>query len=216
MWQLQRADEKRTLQAEYDRRAVQAPMVVSSTVQPAAALQFSRIEARGFYESDYQLLLDNRIHQGMPGYHVITPLRIDNSDTRVLVNRGWVPLGDDRATLPVIDPPAGPVTVSGIATVPHDGLALGAPPPLTRARPTVWPQFDLARYARSVPFPVQPVVILLDPRSPAGGYVRAWARLDAGIAVHLGYAVQWFALASTVLVVYVVLWLRAKRRKDTE
>lgn len=214
IWQLYRADVKRELQAEYDRRATQAPLRVGAEVQPVEALQFYRVEARGVYDVGYQVLLDNRVHQGVVGYHVLTPLRIDGADTRVLVNRGWVPLGGDRARLPVIDPPAGSVSVSGIATVPRDGLSLGAPPPLARERPTVWAQLDLAQYARAVPFAVQPVVILLDPQSTAGGYARHWARLDAGIAVHQGYAFQWFALAAAVLVIYVVLTVRAVRRGD--
>jgi surfeit locus 1 family protein len=211
-WQLQRADEKRELQADYDRRASQAAVQVGQRVQPPEALQFYRVEARGVYDVGYQVLLDNRVHDGVPGYHVLTPLRIGDGETRVLINRGWVPLGADRRQLPVVDPPAGTVAVRGLGTVPRDGLALGQPPPLAQDRPVVWAQFNLARYAAAAPFALQPVVVLLDPASDAGGYVRVWARLDAGIAVHQGYAFQWFALALAAVVGYIVLTVRAARR----
>ena len=213
VWQLDRAQEKRVLQAEYDRRAGEARMQIGPDVKPAEALQYFRVQAQGVFDPEYQVLLDNRMHHGVPGYHILTPLRIAGSDTRVLVNRGWVPVGADRARLPAIDPPPGEVMVTGVATVPREGFTLGDPPALTRERPTVWPQFDLGRYLRSVPFALQPVVILLDPQSAAGGYVRAWARLDTGIAVHHGYAFQWFALAATVLVVYGVLIVRTRLRR---
>jgi surfeit locus 1 family protein len=213
VWQLRRADEKRVLQAEYDRRTAQAPVRVDAELRSADTLSFHRVEVRGTYDTGHQVLLDNRVHQGVPGYHVLTPLRIEGGDTRVLVNRGWVPAGPDRAHRPAVAPPPGVVTIRGVATVPRPGWALAEPPPLAPDGPVVWAQFELAHYAASVPFVLQPVVILLDPDSPAGGYRRAWTRLDGGIAVHQGYAFQWFALAAAVIMVYIVLTARAARRK---
>lgn len=214
-WQLERAQEKRLLQAEYDRRASEPPVRIGAERQSARAFQFYRVEATGRYDTEYQILLDNRVHRGVPGYHVITPLRIRDSETRVLVNRGWIALGPDRQRLPALDTPTETLTVRGVATVPHEGFTLGEPSPLTRDVPTVWQQLDLERYAREAGFPVQPVVVLLDPEAP-GGYVREWARLDAGIAVHHGYAFQWFALAAAVLAGYLVLMRRYLRRGHKE
>lgn len=210
-WQLARAQEKRVMQTEYDRRATQAPIELDAAPRSAETLQYFRVQASGVYDTAYQVLWDNRIHRGAAGYHVLTPLRIAGGEMRVLVNRGWVPVGSDRDDPPAIDPPGGAVTVSGVAVVPHGGFTLGEPDALERTGPTVWQQLDLARYAGQVEWPLQPIVILLDPESP-GGYVREWARLDAGIAVHQGYAFQWFTLAATVLAVYVVLLVRAIRR----
>ncbi len=214
-WQLDRADERRALQAEYDQRALQAPVRIDAALQPVGTLQFFRVQAQGSYENEYQLLLDNRVQNGAPGFHVITPLRLAGGATRVLVNRGWVPLGTDRNNPPTVTPPAEPVTVSGIAVVPRVGFSLGQPDRLRRDSPTVWQQLDLARYAAEAGVPLQPVMILLDPQSPAGGYVRDWARLDAGIAVHQVYAFQWFMLVLTVVGIYVVLTVRAVRRRNS-
>jgi surfeit locus 1 family protein len=75
----------------------------------------------------------------------------------------------------------------------------------------VWPYLDIASYRAATGFPVQPVVVLLDPQSPAGGFGRYWTRLDAGIAVHHGYAFQWFALALALVAIYVYLGVRAGR-----
>ena len=60
---------------------------------------------------------------------------------------------------------------------------------------------------------MQPVLILLNPGSP-GGFAREWSRLDAGIAMHEGYAYQWFVLAGVLLVVYLVITLRRAERDD--
>lgn len=210
-WQLERADEKRRLQTEYDSRAAQAPVPVGAQRRPAEALRFHRVEASGRYQPAYQFLLDNRVHRGVAGYHVITPLKIEGGETRVLVNRGWIAPGPDRQQLPEVETPGARVRITGVATVPQDApLLLGALP--ENDWEPVWQRLDLERYARLVPFPIQPVVVLLDPESPGGGFTRAWSRLDAGIAVHKGYAFQWFALAAAALVIYGVLMRRSVRR----
>jgi surfeit locus 1 family protein len=213
-WQLQRAEEKRDLQAEYDARATGPTIKVEARVQRTEELQFYHVIARGYYESSYQVLVDNRVHQGQAGYEVITPLRLPDSDVRLLVNRGWVPLGEDRSHLPAIDPPGGLQEIIGVATVPSEkNFVLAKPEPLDHGWQLVWQNMDMARYRAAVPFPVQPVVVLLDPDSPAGGFTREWSRLNAGIAVHKGYAFQWFMMAVGLVIIY---FFMSRRRDDAE
>ena len=216
-WQLQRADEKRALQAQYDTRADGPAIQVETHVQRPEQLQFYRVVAKGVYETDYQILLDNRVHQGLPGYDVITPLHLAGSDVRLLVNRGWIPLGADREHLPTVETPQGQVEVTGVATVPAENVfTLGRPEPIGRGWQKVWQNLDMKHYQASVPFPVQPVVVLLDPRSPAGGFTREWARLDAGIAVHEGYAFQWFMMAAGLVVIYLFMGHRRAKAASPE
>lgn len=208
-WQLDRAEQKRAIQQEYDRRSQDAHAQIGGRIQQAEDLRFYRVIAQGTYEPQYQVLIDNRVHHGRAGYHVITPLRIVGSDVRVLVNRGWIPLGRTRDELPRFDTPEGVQKVTGVATVPRAKVfTLAETAPITGQWELLWQHVDMRRYADAVPFSVQPVVILLDPDNPSGGFVREWARLDAGIAVHQGYAVQWFALAAALIVIYIVVNLR--------
>lgn len=211
-WQLDRAAQKRAIQVEYDARSQEPALAIGVQARAAEELRFHRVVAKGSYDPAYQILIDNRIHRGQAGYHVITPLRIGDGKMRVLVNRGWVPLGATRAELPPAPAPQGTLEVRGIATVPREiAFMLGEPEPLSGSWRRVWQHLDMPRYAQAVPFPVQPVVILLDPESAAGGFTRDWDRLNAGIAVHQGYAFQWFTLAAAVLVLYVVLNLSRAR-----
>lgn len=211
-WQLDRAEQKRAIQEEYDARSHDARVKIGARVQSAEDLRFYRVVAEGTYEPDYQILVDNRVHKGRAGYHLITPLRIHRSGVRVLVNRGWIPMGTSREDLPKVDTPQGRQKITGVATVPRaKAFMLAKPAPLTDEWQRVWQHIDMKRYEKAVPFPIQPVVILLDPESPGGGFVRDWARLDAGIAVHQGYAFQWFMLAAALLVIYVVVNVRASK-----
>lgn len=208
-WQLRRADEKAALQAEYDRRAGDRPVQIEGRLQRADDLRFYRVRAQGRFESERQIYLDNRVHNGVPGYHVLTPLKIQGSDIRVLVNRGWIAGRLNRGDLPEAPVPSGTVTVLGTATVPlKGGFHLG--PPILRGGQwqTLWQYLDMDLYAAEAPFKLQPVVILLDPASQAGGLVREWQRLDTGVAVHHGYAFQWFSLAVVLAGIYLFLMLR--------
>jgi surfeit locus 1 family protein len=52
--------------------------------------------------------------------------------------------------------------------------------------------------------------LLLD-ADQAGGFVRQWGPRSMAPEKHLGYAVQWFGFAVTLVVMYVVLGMRRAR-----
>lgn len=219
VWQLQRADQKQALQQEYDRRSNEVPLRLGASLLLPEALRYRRVAVRGTYDLDYHVLIDNRVHRGAVGYFVLTPFRIEGSDTRILVNRGWLPIGSGREILPATDPPPGVHEISGIGTLPMERtFTLGDAVTAETGWQPVWQHLDMTRYASSVPFMVQPVVLLLDANA-VGGYVREWPRFDAGIALHHGYAFQWFALAALFAVIFVLFIRRAvqgrRSRKKT-
>ena len=70
-----------------------------------------------------QILIDNKVHDGRAGYHVVTPLVLADGRA-VLVDRGWVAAGRDaRASCRRSPPPAGTVTVRGRVNVPAARLS---------------------------------------------------------------------------------------------
>jgi surfeit locus 1 family protein len=212
-WQVRRAETAQALQAEHDRRARDTVDVRS--LATAAELRYHRVHARGVYEPTHQVMIDNRVHNGQPGYEVITPLHLQGGEVRLLVNRGWIAQGADRQHLPDIATPGGVQDVVGIAMVPPEKVfTLGPTEDARGAWQTVWQYLDMKRYARAVPFPVQPVVVLLDPRSGAGGFARVWPRPDAGYTMHVAYAFQWFMLAGTLTVIYLALSMRRPSRHE--
>jgi len=210
-WQLQRAEFKRGLQAEYDRYQNMPAQRMLARVDPLETLHYRHIVVRGRYEPEHQILIDNRVVQGQVGYYVITPLRIYDSTVRVLVNRGWVAVGPDRSQLPVIETPTETVELTGVASLPsRPGFRLGSAHAPGPEWPKVWQYLELDEYERLAAFPLQPVVLLMDPDSPGGGLVRHWPRLDAGIQTHQGYALTWFSLAFALAAIYILL----NTRKD--
>lgn len=214
-WQAHKAEQKQALQETYDQREQGIFLQVDAHPLNPEAVRYSRVVARGRYDPAYQILLDNQVHEGMAGYHVLTPLRIEGGDMRVLVNRGWVPVGRDRNILPDTDVPQGVMEVTGYAVVPSGKFfELERPEDLRSGWQKVWQNLDLKRYMGAVQFPLQPVVIRLDPASSAGGYVREWPRPDARIEVHRGYALQWYGMAAVLMVFYLVTSIRKAANDD--
>lgn len=202
-WQLDRASQKRELQQEYDKRRQQAPVQIGAAEIDREKIRFYSVTASGRYDYAHQFLVDNRVLDQKVGYYVITPLQIKGSNTLLLVNRGWVQGNPDRSVMPEVPQPGGEVTVTGVAVVPHDRVfQLAEELPIREEWPTVWQRVDIKRFTGAVQQTVQPFIVLLDPASKAGGLTRKWKRLDTGIAIHQGYAFQWFSLALALAAIY--------------
>lgn len=206
-WQHAKADRKLAAQHLLDARGGDTPVSIGAAPVDAEALRSRPVTVRGQFETDRQFLVDNRIHREQAGYHVLTPLRIDGSDTRVLVNRGWIPANARHDDIPQVATPAGPVTLSGTAVVPGTRFFTLADAPQAGWQP-VWQNLDLARFAGSAPYPLQPVVVQLAPDAPAG-FVRDWPRPDERFERHLSYALQWYGFAASAVLIWFALgWRR--------
>lgn len=202
MWQWHKGQAKQALQQRLDFLGKVPPLEIGPQLVTAGGQRGRRAVVRGHYEPGHEILLDNQVHGESPGFHVLTPLRIEGSEIRVLVNRGWVPLGKSRADLPRTDPPAGLVEVSGTVWQPSPPkFALTAAAQAGSAWQPVWQTVDLERYRAQVPFALQPFVMRLDPAA-AGCYVCDWPRPDERVGVHTGYALQWFGMAAVLVAFY--------------
>jgi len=198
-WQSRRAEEKLALGRDLDAAARRAVLALPSRPVEAHDYEFRSVSARGEYSARHTILLDNKVLRGAPGYQVLTPFKIDGGDMYVLVNRGWVAAGVRRDTLPQIQTPAGSGTVEGVAIVPGSHIfELDA----KTEEGIVWQNLVLARYAKWSGLRLQPIV-LQQTSAAADGLVRAWGRPDTGADMHRGYAFQWYALATTLLISYV-------------
>ena len=212
-WQLDRAQQKIEILELYESRFYSPPVSIGSTIESAPELEYRRVEANGSWDPQHEFLLDNRVLNGQPGFHVITPLIFRGDQSGVLVNRGWIPGSPDRSQLPQIDSLQGSAMVKGTAVIPpEDTFVLKDPPPLHADDwQSIWQVLDIERFATAVPYQVQGVVLQLDAEHP-DGFERQWAPPDnTWIVRHKAYAFQWFALSVTLAVIYFLLTIRPRR-----
>jgi surfeit locus 1 family protein len=203
-WQMHRAEQKQAIQVLLEARMQEAPVDLTGPVPSAEPLLFRHVHARGEWLPSAQLFIDNQVHDGRAGFAVITPLRLQGSQAVALVNRGWIARGPGYPRAPRVEVPAGPVDVRGLATVPPARFLELSGETVTG---DVWQNLSIARIRDRLRLDALPVVILADP--PAPGLAAFTERPDAGIAKHREYELTWFAMAATV----VVLWLALNTRR---
>lgn len=186
-WQVHRAEFKAERQAHLDAAGV--PLPAKSAAQLEA---WQRVSLSGTWVPAQTVFLDNRVREKQAGYHVLTPLQLDQGGGVVVVNRGWVAAGLRRSDLPAVTTPAGHVEVSGLMQQPDlkgfrldDGKEAGA----------VWQRADPAHFAARLGVPVASL-ILFQENDSKDGLLRDWPRPDLGVDMHKAYALQWFVFAA--------------------
>ena len=225
IWQLNRAEEKRTILAR-EADAADAPVVSIDAVLDdidTAAIRYARVAITGVWMPEKQLLWDNRVSAGKAGYEVITPFLTESGKT-VLVNRGWLPVGPSREQLPDVSKGLNSealVSFQGVVSRPSKGLASGpAIEPSER-----WPKrvqyLDYAAFDEAVGAGLVPMLIqgrlAGEPVTEAWHLVGNWEPTEEfGPSRHLGYAVQWFALLATLVFLYLWYEVRLFRTSKTD
>jgi surfeit locus 1 family protein len=211
IWQLDRAGQKRAQALLISERATLPPLILGEEPVSAEETAHRRIIAQGEFADNGQIYIENRRHLGRVGYHVITPLLLTAGQGYLLVNRGWI-AAERSGEVPDISTPQGPVEISGEAVIPSPpALELGGgamiPPRQQR-----WPYLTLESYAAWSGLKLQPF-LLLQTGGAGDGLVRAWPRTPPNDAMHIGYAVQWFAFALIALGIWLKLSLGGGHRQ---
>ncbi len=208
-WQTRRAQDKLALQAQQDSLATGPVATLPSVRVEGAAWAQRRVSVRGEFIASRMILIDNRVRNGVPGYHVVMPLRIEGSILYVLVNRGWIAAGTRREQLPPVVTPAGSLTIEGTAMVPMPNpYELSRAPEANASAGPLRQNLVIERVAAEQGMALQPIVILQSSPS-SDGLMRDWPRPDARTDNHRAYAFQWYAMA----VVALILWIAFNLKK---
>lgn len=206
LWQVDRAQQKRERQALLEARMAEAPVRLTGPGPGAQELLYRHVVATGHWNAAGQVFVDNQVHEGRAGFHVVTPLAIDGSAAAVLVNRGWVARDASYPNAPPVAVPGGEVRVAGLATLPPARFIELSAEGVTG---NVWQNLSIDRYRSVMHAQVLPVVVLAD--APGPGLAAVHEVPDAGVAKHQEYALTWFSLAATALVLWIVLNVERRR-----
>lgn len=210
-WQLDRAQQKRVLKDEFERRQVAATIdlnAVSNVSEQLVELNWRKVKVQGEFSKDINILLDNQVVNGIAGYFVYTPFRLQGYNVWVLVNRGWISLGPHRDHVPdmQVDSLQQVVSIQGHVKVPPRTGILLADNDIEQLGEGVYriQKLSLVDIESFTQWQFLPYVIRLSPES-VGGFAKILTILDIGYQRHFGYAFQWFAMALAVVVIYLVL-----------
>lgn len=203
-WQLNRAEQKKIELALIDQRFKEKTVKIDAfSLNDIARMRYREISAQGVYDSQHQFLLDNQIVNGKPGYFVMTPLRLHDSDKAILVNRGWIALKKYRNELPEIPLHTIKVQIYGrINNFPKPGLVLPGAEIPTDNWPAIVQVVNTDLLQAKLGYALYNYQIELDPQMP-DGFVRQWRRpVILSPERHIAYALQWFGLALTLTLLF--------------
>lgn len=212
MWQLDRAEEKQAIFASYDKAANQPPIAVADGDTLANQARYTPVSVRAEAIDSPLIILENRVVDQTPGIHLLQAARMDDGSL-VLLNHGWL---EKRAHSTQLDIPvlqSGDQTYKGLVDrLPATGFKLGElpqrhPESLRYSVPRIegwWLQQIFGTE-------IERVVLLTEQQSP---WRRQWRPGLMPTERHKGYALQWFSLASAVLLISIFMAWRAMRRRS--
>ncbi len=214
MWQLGRMQQKQAMldavQQVLQQRQVR-PLALAAA--PARARDYDWAGGRGQFTDAPAVLLDNQQHADRAGVRVYRVFQPDTAAaTPLLVELGWLPLPGDR-TLPRVPRPQGQWQVSGLLAPPPAHGVMAAVAVAQPGGVVLTTGLDAPSLPADLAQPsLAPRVLKLDP-TIALGYARDLDILPNTLPPerHLGYAVQWFALALAVLATALLLTFRKRK-----
>lgn len=216
-WQLNRAEQKEAMIDDYEGDLTDLAQDLGLFRGSTEFTDFQPVYATGRFEADKVVFLDNQVHRGVPGYQVLVPFAPQTGGAHLLVNLGWVPQTGDRAVLPRVTVPEGPVELEGrLKRPPEKVFRLGPDDPAAAGGPWVVQALEIDPIGARIGLDLEPFVVLLDPDAPYG-LVREWrpARQMTPMK-HRSYAFQWFALALALVMIYVTVNVRRAGPEDTD
>ncbi len=213
-WQLERHDERATVNQVIERRAEAPPALLETLLaehgEDPVELEYRAAVVSGSYLTDSEVLWQARTLAGRSGHDVLTPL--DVGGRALIVDRGWVPIDVTGPPVAEATPPSEIVEVTGMLRPGTRRQGLGPIDPATGILQRI-SRVDIERLQGQIDLPLYPFYLLLTeqaPRQPGAlPQVQELPATDAG--PHLSYAVQWFVFSLIALVGYPVLLVRTAR-----
>jgi surfeit locus 1 family protein len=213
VWQLNRAAQKQALKNNIEAKAKQASLQDLAWInQTFEENEHRTVKVKGFWLADKTVYLENRQMLGKPGFFVLTPLMLSQTQPAqiVMVQRGWVQRNFlKRDELAPIETSKEEVEIT--------------------ARIAHWPsrlyefdQTENGKIRQNISYDTFQKELpntllnssLIQTGSDSEGLKRQWDFTFIKVDMHYGYAFQWFSFSVIILGLYLgFFWLRIKKDK---
>ncbi len=202
IWQVGRGIDKLNQKNAYETKLSQPPLEEADWAE--TNFDFRKAQLFGRFDPQRYFIVENRRHQGRPGYWIISIF--NTSRDRYLVNRGWTPMAASTRLNPTVHVPAESLSITGIA---WPNPALRSPTALTQPD---WPirlrEVDIGQMARWTGARALEFRLL---ESSPGVLQAAPLQMEYATAMHWGYAAQWLLIGALVLFGYWFFTIRKDR-----
>lgn len=219
-WQFARLDERRAdnvaLAAALDATAVS--LNATDISGDLGAWKDRQVVAEGEYDLENQLALIVQSWQGAAGLHLITPLVLDDGETAVLVDRGWIPDEQQDPEFWSQYDETGKISVDGYIAL-SQIISRNTAEPVPGDPKQEWYRVDIAAIQPQMPYDLLPVYVMQSP-SPEGNMALPFnegRNVEITEGNHMSYALQWFIFCiglGTAYVIYINKWITDQEKDE--
>lgn len=208
IWQLDRLDQRRAFNTQVtSMRALPSLDLNADHSSDLTTLEYRAVTVSGRYDFPNQVALLNYYHESVYGYHLLTPLLLEDGRA-VFVDRGWIPAeGNGTPDGWTRYDEQGVFEVQGILRLGVTGAPFGGrdDPELApgQTRLDFWNFVNLERLTVQIPYPILPVYIQPDPDpTDSAAPIPSQPEIELTEGPHFGYALQWFSFAAILSLGY--------------
>jgi surfeit locus 1 family protein len=212
-WQMSRLASKVDLIDTMSERTHMPELYDISTVNKESLDEFEyrKVKLQGEFLNDKEIHLyaGAREIRGSPGYHILTPFKLDNGQV-VIINRGWVPeaLKDqDQRKETLLE---GRQIVLGTMLAGEKNAFFT---PVNDPTHNMWFWIDLDGMKNYTNMELAPFFIVASYNKniefPVGRDIVPNFRND-----HLQYAIIWYSLAAALLIMYIITYAKKRRNQN--
>jgi surfeit locus 1 family protein len=205
LWQIERGQAKANIILEFENNLKKDASVFSEDSK-----KWDKVFINGTWDNSRQMLVDNVINRGVAGYKVLTPFKISNSDTLILVDRGWIPREASRQTLPNIDINNIKEKVFGTLENPELGFVL-SDILVSGDWPKVSQTKNLDVISKEYNDPLAQFILVADPILKNSLEYLKIIPTNMMPSKHYGYSAQWFTMFLVLCFMYI--WLGYKKNE---
>ena len=209
LWQLDRANEKRVIEASIQ-KANTGTIELISDENRLLEKEYYQVRLKGQYLSNKQFIYDNQIIDQVSGYYVLTPFKLKNQSGTIVINRGFIPWNGDREKLADISIYKTKSDIKVQISKPIKRIELKSSE-ISNNFPTLIQAVDLVKMSEIAGVNFSSMVGLLD-ASMDDGFVRKWEPYTGSIEKHIGYAVQWFLMAIVLGIIGIRIAIKQRKK----
>ena len=204
-WQLDRAQEKTEIIANYDELLTSEPINLNAK---STYKNWQPVTTMGRFK-DTVIFEDNAILNGRAGFKIYH--LFENGDgSYVFVHRGFIERNMIKNNLPQIDMPKGKQSLKGSVLIKQDNSFVQD---IEESDARIIQEFDIERLINKFPILkdryLHPFLLNLDIRDK-NKFLAIEKPVNMKASKHIGYAIQWFGLCLALI----ILTIYAYRRKD--
>lgn len=217
MWQIDRAEEKANIISELEQKSAAAPIPLSTALETESPDMMAVI-SQGSPISEVTLVTDNQTQNGRLGYEIYSLWQPSEMTKPIIVSRGWLPRKDFYQKVPEV-PSFDAEQIKGTLYYSKGANTVVADNAVWQEFNGIWliGQFDfqtLAEKIKQMGYDSAPFIIRLEPDADSE-FVRQWEVVASPPEKHIAYAIQWFAMALALLVLFIILNLKRVKHNES-